>query len=246
LRATTPNGASHTVPNCVLKSSVDIVDSVITNRPGYNQTYSGLDLFATKRMSHNWMMRGSFSYNDRKQHVSSSGIEDPTPWLQPPSPITNNYFGCTSCDGSIVVDRSYGTHSDTYINAKWQYNLTSLYQFPWQISVGANLTGRQGYPIPYYVRAGSKRILLQGVDGGREPNQMELDLRLAKEITLAKRGGVTLAVEGFNITNNRPVLQRQPRLYTLSRGTLGTFGTANRITEVQVPRVFRVSAKMSF
>ena len=74
---------------------------------------------------------------------------------------------------------------------------------------------------------------------------MELDLRLAKDITLG-RSGLTLAVEGFNITNNRPVLQRQPRLYTLSRGTLGAFGTANRITEVQVPRVFRVSAKMSF
>jgi hypothetical protein len=244
--ATTPDGKSHSVVNCTLKPGVDIVDSVITNRPGYNQTYNGLDFFLTKRMSHNWMMRGSFSYNDRKQHVGAGGIEDPTPWLQPPSPITNNYFGCTSCDGSIVVDRSYGTHSDTYINARWQYNLTALYQFPWQVSVGANLTGREGYPIPYYVRAGSKRILLDGVDAGREPDQMELDLRLAKDITLPGRGGVTLAVEGFNITNNRPVLQRQPRLYTLSGGTVGKFGTANRITEVQVPRVFRVSAKVSF
>src|SRR5207247_2205433 len=85
----------------------------------------------------------TFWYNDRKQHVGAGGIEDPTPWLQPPSPITNNYFGCTSCDGAIVVDRSYGTHSDTYINARWQYNLTALYQFPWQVSMGANLTGRE-------------------------------------------------------------------------------------------------------
>ena len=246
ITATTPDGKSHTVPNCVLKDGVDVVGTVITNRPGYSHTYNGLDLFATKRMSNHWMMRGSFSYNDRKQHVSASGIEDPTPWLQPPNPITNNQFGCISCDGSIVVDRSYGTHSNTYINAKWQYNLTALYQFPWQIALGANLTGRQGYPIPYYVRAGSKRILLDGVDADRQPNQMELDLRLAKDFTFAGRGGLTVALEGFNITNNRPILQREPRLWTQSRGTVSRFGSANNVTEVQVPRIFRVSAKVSF
>jgi Carboxypeptidase regulatory-like domain len=246
ITAALPNGKSFTVPNCTLKSGVNIVDTVVTNRPDYNQTYNGFDVFATKRMTNNWMMRASFSYNDRKQHVGARGIEDPTPWLQPPSPITNNYFGCSSCDGAQVVDRSYGTHSDTYINAKWQYNLTGLYQFPWQISASANLTGRQGYPIPYYVRAGSKRILLDGVDPEREPNQMELDLRLAKDFSLMGRGGFQIAAEGFNITNNRPVLQRQPRLYTLSRGKLSPFGTANHITEVQVPRIFRVSAKISF
>jgi len=95
-------------------------------RLAYGSTpIEGLDLYATKRMSNHWMMRGSFSYNDRKQNVSASGIEDPTPWLQPPSPIPNNYFGCTSCDGSIVVDRSYGTHSDTYINARLWHTIAS-------------------------------------------------------------------------------------------------------------------------
>jgi len=248
----TPDGKSHTATNCELKDTVHLAGTVITNRPDYHQTYNGIDLFANKRLSHNWMLRGSFSFNDRKQHVGAGAVEDPTLALQPPSPITNNYYGCTNCDGSIVVDASYGTHSDTYINAKWQYSVTSLYQFPWQITAGANLTGRQGYPIPYYVRAGIKRILLDGVDAAREPNQMELDLRLAKGITLAGKTGVTLALEAFNVTNNRPVLQRQPRLYTKSVDpeteviSYPAFSSANRITEVQVPRVYRVSARLSF
>jgi hypothetical protein len=231
---------------------VNLAGTVITNRPGYHQTYNGLDLYANKRLSHKWMLRGSFSFNDRKQHVGGGAIEDPTLTLQPPSPITNNYFGCSNCDGSIVVDRSYGTHSDTYVNAKWQYSVTSLYQLPWRLSAAANLTGRQGYPIPYYVRAGSKRILLDAVDGKREPNQLELDLRLAKQITLAGKSELTVAAEAFNVTNNRPVLQRQPGLYSKSVDpetgeiTYPAFEAANRITEVQVPRVFRVSAKVSF
>lgn len=265
---TLPNGTTvapgGTVPvqDCVLKAGIPTpVFSVITTRPGYHQTYTGVDLFATKRMSHNWMMRGSFSYNDRRQHVGRDSIEDPTLWLQPPSPITNNYFGCTNCNNAIVVDQSYGAHSDTYVNARWQYNLTALYQFPWQISLGANLTGRQGYPIPYYVRIGSKRILFDAVDAKREPNQSELDLRLAKDVTLLGKTGFTIAAEAFNIANNRPVLQRQPRAFNGSVVTstdpvtgantqefqiTAPFGTANHITEIQVPRIFRLSAKVSF
>jgi hypothetical protein len=257
---TLPNGKSVTPQDCFVPGGTTSF-SVITNRPGYNQSYTGIDFYGTKRMSNHWMMRASFSYNDRTQHVGSGAVEDPTLWLQPPSPIANNYFGCTVCDGSIVVDRSYGTHSDTYINAKWQYNVTALYQFPWQIGLGANLTGRQGYPIPYYIRVGSKRILLSGVDGGREPDQLELDLRLAKDFTFLGHAGFTIAAEAFNILDNRPILQRQPRIYNgkLAQDPAfpndpskqvftitGPFGSANRITEVQVPRVFRLSAKLTF
>ena len=236
-----PDGTPFTITNCKQINAAPF--TVITNRPDYNQTYSGFDLFATKRMSNHWMGRASFTWNDRKQHITSDrGIEDPTHLLEPPNLIFNNFFGCTSCDGSVAVDKSYGTHTNTYINAKWQYNLTGLVQFPWQTTLGANLTGRQGYPVPYYYRISGRRVLIDNVDSTRNPNMMELDLRLAKAI---KVGPVALEVagEGFNITNNRTILQRNNRLYR-SLGKVNAKG--NAIEEVMSPRIFRLAAKLSF
>ena len=189
------------------------------------------------------MGRASFTWSDRKQHITGdAGIEDPTHLLQPPNIIPNNLFGCSSCDGSIAVDKSYGTHTNTYINARWQYNLTGVAQLPWALSFGANLTGREGYPIPYYYRIGSRRILMEDLGTTRNPNMMELDLRLAKDVKVGPVA-LELAAEGFNITNNRTVLQRNNRIYK-SVGTLN--GPGNAIDEVMSPRIFRVAARLFF
>jgi hypothetical protein len=217
--------------------------TVVTTRPDYNQTYNGFDIFAMKRMSKRWMGRASFTWNDRKQHITSDrGIEDPTHLLQPPNLIPNNWFGCTSCDGSIAVDKSYGTHTNTYINARWQYSLTGVAQLPWALSLGANVTGREGYPIPYYYRIGARRILIENLGDSRVPNLMELDLRLAKDFAFGpiKMG---IAAEGFNIMNNRTILQRNNRIY---RALNTPNATANAIEEIMSPRIFRLSAKLSF
>jgi hypothetical protein len=235
-----PSGKAFTVTNC--KQLVDAPFTVITNRPGYDQTYNGFDLFATKRMSNHWMGRASFTLSDRKQHVGSGAVEDPTRLLEPPNLIFNNFFGCTVCDGAIAVDKSYGTHTNTYINARWQYNLTSLVQFPWQTTFGANLTGREGYPVPYYYRVSGRRLLIGNIDDTRNPSMMELDLRLAKSIKVGPMG-LEIAAEGFNILNNRTVLQRNNRLY---RSLNTPNATGNAIDEVMSPRIFRLAAKLSF
>jgi hypothetical protein len=236
-----PDGKSVTVINCKQLNGAPF--TVITNRPNYNQTYNGFDIYATKRMSNRWSGRASFTWNDRKQHITGDrGIEDPTHLLEPPNLIPNNFFGCSSCDGSIAVDKSYGTHTNTYINARWQYSLSGLVQFPWALTFGANLVGREGYPIPFYYRISGRRVLMENLGSRRNPNMMELDLRLAKAIKFGP-AGFELALEGFNITNNRTVLQRNNRIYT-RLGTLNAKG--NAIEEIMSPRIFRVAAKLFF
>ena len=236
-----PNGKSVTLTNCEQITAAPF--TVITNRPDYYQTYNGFDVFATKRMSNHWMGRASFSWNDRKQHITSDrGIEDPTQLLEPPNLIPNNFFGCSSCDGAIAVDKSYGTHTNTYINARWQYSLSGLVQFPWALTFGGTLTGREGYPIPYYYRVGTRRILMEDLGTTRNPNMMELDLRLAKAVKVGPVG-LEVAAEGFNITNNRTILQRNNRIYR-KLGTLNAPG--NAIDEVMSPRIFRLAAKLFF
>ncbi|HVT02676.1 MAG TPA: carboxypeptidase regulatory-like domain-containing protein [Thermoanaerobaculia bacterium] len=245
LTGTLPNGQAFSIPNFALKNGVpSFAYTVITNRPGYTQQYNGLDLFAVKRMSNHWMLRGNVSLNDRKQHLSNSGIEDPTNLL-----LTSlGNYGCSSCSGGQVVDKSYGTHRETYINSKWSTSLTSLIQLPFTSTFGLAVNARQGYPVPYYYRVnngdgqGSKNVLINGVDGKRMPVEKELDIRLAKDIKFG-RFGLNVGVDMFNVSNERTVLQRQPRLYR----KLNTANAAgDHVLELQSPRIIRLATRLTF
>jgi outer membrane receptor protein involved in Fe transport len=70
-----------------------------------------------------------------------------------------------------------------------------------------------------------------------------VDLRLAREFKLMDRLGLTLSVDAFNVTDERPVLQRQPILY--SRITTPN-PAANQILELQSPRILRLGARVTF
>ena len=218
---------------------------VIEDRPNYHQTYKSLDLFATKRLANRWMLRGNVTLQDWKQHVGQGGIVNPT--------RLRDAFGCSNCDGSDVVVGSgtgSGAKGGVYINSKWAYNVTGSYLLPViETSFGVNLTGRQGYVVPYVFRvfapnesgvgAGSYMYVLanNNISQFRLPNPIELDLRLAKDIHIW-RGGVTLSVDAFNILNRQTILQRDVTRLSLA--------SSNRISELQSPRVFRLGARFNF
>ena len=208
---------------------------VIENRPDYSQTYKGLDLFAIKRLSHRWMLRGNLTLQDWKQHVGSGAIIDPTVQR-----------GCNVCNNSEVVVGSgtgSGAFGGVYINSKWSYSVTGLYQIPIiETSFGLNLNGRQGYPLPYVYRIsadGGFKFLqaTNKVDSFRNPNVTDLDVNLAKDVRIW-RGGVTFSIDVFNVLNSQTILQRDVRRVQLA--------VANHITETLSPRVFRLGARVNF
>jgi hypothetical protein len=234
-----PDGSKVSLPYYVLKPGLEVPTYfVAVNRPDYSQTYKNLELFASKRLSNRWMFRGSVTLQDWKQHVGAGAIIDPTRQRGP--------TGCTVCDNEQVVigagDGS-GSKGGVYISSKWAYNFTGTYQIPViETNIGVNLTGRQGYAVPYAYRQradGGFKFLLatSATDQVRHPNLTELDLRVAKDFHIW-RGGVTLSVDAFNVLNKNTVLQRDVRRLQLK--------SSNRITEVQSPRVLRMGVRLSF
>jgi len=214
---------------------------VVMNRPNYNQVYKGLELTANKRMSNRWMLRGNFTFQDWKQHNSGAGIIDPTRKRD-----TN--YGCTVCDGSDVIIGSgtgSGSFGGVYINSKWAYSLTGLYQLPIiETSLGFNLNGRQGYALPYVLRVagtggeGNKFLMAENDSTQfRNANVRDLDLRLAKDFRVS-RVGLTVSIDGFNVLNSNTVLQRNVARLAVA--------ASNRVTEVLSPRVFRLGARLNF
>lgn len=214
---------------------------VITNREGYSQTFNGLELVATKRLANRWMMRGNFSLNDWKEDCSDESF-----YAGDPSPARFG-FGILNCVGGQVAERSGGSGNkgNVYINSKWTFNLTGLYQLPWDFSLGASLTGRQGYPFPAQdlasnlnpVQTFDKFIIADPIGETRMPNVYELDLRAAKDFRFMNRVGLSLIADLFNAPNKRAILQRQTDFST---------GAGNRIIEMQSPRVWRLGARLTF
>ncbi len=243
--AALPNGTIPSLPYYVLKpGDSPAVFKVIRNTPDYYQTYKGLELTATKRLSHRWMMRGNLTLQDWKQHVGPGAIVDPT--------VTRT---CGVCNNSEVIFQSTGSGSKgfVYINSKWTADLTGTYQIPViETSFGFNVNSRQGYSLPYVFLVkgangeGNKALLAtSAVDTFRDPTVTEVDMRLAKEIRF-QRVGLTLSVDGFNMMNSNTILQRNVTQINSSAGGTKPAAASNRVAEVLSPRVFRLGARLSF
>ena len=151
-------------------------------------------------------------------------------------------------DGSTYVVQSTGSgRNESWLQSTWGWNLNGMYQVapdrPWGFNVAANLTGREGYPIPYYRNN-------TGVDGiGRQiqaaPNiedyrlgdLMAMDMRLEKEFRGVGNLGFTFAVDAFNIFNDGVVLDRYRNT---TSGNLGWISTS------LAPRVYRLSVRVNW
>jgi hypothetical protein len=216
------------------------------NRPGATQTYNGIEFSAVKRLSNKWMLRGSVAWNNWRQQIPPEAVVDP-----------NNRWNLAGQDTNNGLVVGYSGKDYIWINARWQFNVTGLYQFPFGINFSANLFGREGYPQAYYIRdkqtdgAGSRQRNLVGqIDSYRLDNVYQLDLHLEKAFNIGPVVFTALA-EVFNVTNNAAVLQRVSNagVWNFNADPGEEFtpnGDFNQIFEVQSPTILRLGARIAF
>ena len=241
--ATLATFTTPTRPVMSLSSSIpNLTYRVLTTRPDYHQKYSGIELTATKRMSHNWMLRANATFNDYTESCGSGAFRNPTPVLG----ISN---ASNNCAGGQLAPQSAGSGAfgNDFINARWNFNVTSAVQLPWQMNIGASLTARQGYPALIRdnvtgLRGGTQAVILGDVGSLRFASVYELDLRIAKDFRIMNRVGFTVSGDLFNAPNRRTILQRE----TLILQNEGSRAAGWRISELQAPRVWRLGGKFTF
>jgi hypothetical protein len=219
---------------------------VITTRPDYSQKYSGFELTATKRLSHKWMFRGNFSYNDYTESCGKDSFANPTPTVAGTSAALG---GPNACPGGQLAPASAGSGAfgNDFIGSKWNFNTTALYIMPWDVNIGGSFSGRQGYAAPLRdnitgLRGGSINVVLDPIGNIRFDNVYELDLRVAKDFRIMNRVGLTVSGDLFNVPNKRTVLQRN----TPIEQNDASLSSGWRIQELQSPRIWRLGAKISF
>jgi hypothetical protein len=239
---TLPGGDPYTANVYYLRNGLSSRGGFYLYNSGLENEYKGASLVFTKRLANRWMFRGNVTYSDWTwSKVPSSDISDPT------SPL-----GGGQREGDQVLQGSgtaSGSKAGVYINSKWAYSVNGLYQVapdhPWGFNVALNVQGRQGYPVPYYVRVGlpaNENSALTYVQATDRPDTFRLDdinivdARVEKEFNFSDFG-LTLGVDCFNVFNEAFVQQRQHRLRV---------GSSNNVTEITSPRIFRLGARISF
>lgn len=243
LNGNLPDGRPYSVPYYRLKPGIPApTHSVHTDRAEYEQAYHGVELVATMRMRDRLAIRANLALHNLAHQVGNHAVTDPTEAI--------TMTGCQTCDGGIVATSA--PTATGAVNSRWTYNATAVYELGAGFVAGANLHGREGSPIAYHHRiapgdgTGQKLVLAADLGDYRLDDVVNADIGISKRFRIRGRFGLTLSTEIFNVTNERTVLQREERLYNSTTSRTTPNPAANRVLEVQSPRVLRVGARVVF
>jgi hypothetical protein len=122
-------------------------------------------------------------------------------------------------------------------------NINGVYQLPWELELAGNLYGKQGTPFPI------RRLVSTGLDGAstpilvtpeidslRHPDVWNLDLRLARNLSVGGFDGLVVA-DLFNVMNSNVALQRERNLASPN---------FNRLNQNLSPRILRLGIRLGF
>jgi len=243
-----PDGSTVSAPYYKVNSALvpattlDTLGREYVSHDGYHQQFWGIEATATKRLSDKWMARFGFSTNQHTEYFDNraTAIQDPT------ANATNPYV-----NGGLVVVSSTGSGKSGIFQLlpKYQFIANGLYQAPWGIDLGFNMTSRQGFGQPWYrsrvpgssdALSGTKSVLLNtDLASNRLPTVTTFDMRVGKQFKL-KRTTWNFDLDIFNLFNSATVLGRQYD-YRLTGAT-----GFNQVLEIMNPRIMRLGLRFSF
>jgi carboxypeptidase family protein len=212
----------------------------------YHRTFNGFEISARKRMSNHWLMNTSFAYNSTI--VSMNGWAGDSANGLP----TSNLTGILPEDPTNRSARNGAQYDyltsgsglgNVYINSKWLYKLSGLYNLPYDVNVSAFLNARQGYPEEFALNnasrpngAGTILVLLNPIGDTRLPNYANLDFHIDRPVRLGTARFVP-TLDIFNVMNNN-ILQ--------GVRTTQNAANANQVQAITAPRVLRFGIRVNW
>jgi hypothetical protein len=197
-------------------------------------TYMAAVLQVSKKFSNKWMLDVSFTYSDWKANWDQSEYENG-------DLSTFDYF-----NGGVNAPESGGSGlQGVFVNSRWQFKLSGLYQLPYGINITAVFQAREGYVIPYHESfytgggVGTREVYLPNTTFGddRLPAFWMLSMGLEKTFKISDTASATVFVDGYNLTNNAT---------TLLVETSYTAPNFDQPLRVLNPGIFQFGVRVSF
>jgi hypothetical protein len=216
-------------------------------------TYDTLTLNFTKRLPNQWMLRGYLQWGEGTWDIPGSYFANNDPNILVPSNSNDDVASDASVDGALKVEQSTGGgKNDVWMQATWAYNVNGMYQFApdraYGFNIAANIYGREGYPIPYFVNVNpgdgvgrsisANEVALGEIDAFRTDDLFVVDFRIEKEFAASGNTSLTFSIDGFNLLNEAPVISRSSR--NLNAGSAGW------LNETLAPRIWRLGVRLNW
>jgi len=220
-----------------------------TLNTNYN-TFWGVDLTFTKRLSNKWMLDGSVSYMDQRQHFGNGYLDPTNLWA-----LQDTYTAPAMGAGSGKVN--------AYIFSHWMVKLEGLYQLPLGFDVSFTFNARAGYLIPHYMTIVDYQWTntvyntvstdyLDVFGNIKLPTHYQLNLRVEKMVKLFDTGRIYIMADFFNVTNaatiNRRYNMNEGTYYIYPNGTTGfePYAFNNVVNEIMNPFIARFGVRFQF
>jgi len=205
--------------------------TTLLNTPNFTRSFNGFELTARKRMANHWMMNSSVSYNSIISNYGPGSYQNPNNIDK-----RNGYQYDYSTSGSGI--------GNVFVNAKWLYKLSGLYQLPYQFNISAFYNARQGYPNETGIAVltalpnggGTPTLLLDPIGESRLPTFQNLDFHVERPISFGA-GHFVPSIDIFNLTNNDTI--------QAVRGNQNATN-ANQIQAIVAPRIIRFGLRVNW
>ncbi|HEX6162471.1 MAG TPA: hypothetical protein VFZ31_03835, partial [Vicinamibacterales bacterium] len=154
-----------------------------TNDPSFRQTYNGVEISGTKRMSNNWQMLAGYTYSQTRQKGLSVNT-NPNNLINTTGPVTGQ-----------IGDRPH------------QFKLSGTYILPWyDIGFGGNFNAQSGALITRQLTVaqtvgGNSTVNVEPLGSYRLPFRTSADMRVFKQVNFGNRS-LDVSVDFHNITNS--------------------------------------------
>jgi hypothetical protein len=222
----------------------------LSNVPDFSRDFNGFELMARKRMADHWMLNSSFSYNSTKVNYGNF------PGSQPSTTSATISEDPTNREARNGFQYDYLTSGsgigNIYVNAKWLFKLSGMYQAPWGFNVSAFYNARQGYPQEITVQvpscsatvttncrgngAGTVDALLNPVGETRLPNFQNVDFHAERPVKVMHLNLVP-SLDVFNVGISNTIQAIRSRQNATN---------ANQIQAIVAPRVIRFGVRVNW
>jgi hypothetical protein len=215
------------------------------NVPGYNRTYNGFEVTGRKRMSNHWLMNTSFSFNSATYNYNDfPGSNNMSSGTAGANDISEDPTNRTVRNGFQYDYLTAGSGvGNVFVNAKWLFKMSGLYELPFAINVSAFYNARQGYPFEQGILTPSRNnggntvfVVLDPIGEERLPNYQNLDIHVERPIR-ANNIRFIPSLDVFNLSNFNTI--------QAIRGTQNA-ANANQIQAILAPRVVRFGVKVNW
>jgi hypothetical protein len=216
------------------RTSTAVNQTFFTNDRSFRQTYNGIEISGTKRMSDRWQMLAGYTYSQTRQKGLSVNV-NPNALINAEGPVTGQ-----------IGDRPH------------QFKLSGTYILPWyDIGVAGNFNAQSGAAITRQISTpqtvgGNTTVNVEPLGSYRLPFRTNGDLRVFKTARFGARS-LEVSVDIHNVSNSNTYWDARTLGNTINlrqngdpNGAINTVAQFGSPSQVYGPRNIRFNAAFRF